>query len=252
MQTRLILLFLVLTTTLSHAQSFHTKFSTLLPIALQSAEGEWVDLDQDSLLDVVLVGIDSTQRLHIVAMRNEWVTFTFQDISSTGLTTGTYALMDYDHNGLEDMLVSGTLPSGAGATFVLLNDGNFQFHLVETPILNAGARVLQAADLDHDGQPELIMTGTQDSKLSVYQRSPSGYNLAYDSSGLQIESMLTFDFLQNGKQHVALSGKALSGHAFTGWLENKDHFTFQFHHLIDSVSGILKAGDFNQDGWTWR
>ena len=101
-------------------------------------------------------------------------------ISAGGLGFGcsTWSVADLDGNGIDDLVGVTRDDSGfcldafAGQVFVgMVGDGTIAFTQLETG-KTAPARSVQLADINNDGQPELLVIG--DGRATVYFREPSG------------------------------------------------------------------------------
>jgi hypothetical protein len=123
---------------------------------LQDGSAAWADYDRDGLLDVLLTGYDSGNRLAQL-WRNTGSSFVNIPISGlVGVTGSSVAWADYDNDGLPDFLICGygnfpvtDLWRNTGSTFVSV--------LVFPPNVSDGS--VTWADFDNDGRPDFLIHG---------------------------------------------------------------------------------------------
>lgn len=246
---RLIVLgaFLMITLT-AHAQQFERRSSILLPIQLTEIQSAWVDLDRDSLLDILITGVDSTNNLRIVALKNKLSIFEFHDLGITGFKQGVFELTDFDGDNFIDLIISGKTMVSTDATFEFINQGNFQF-LKKNKLTSSYGKIFRIADLNQDGKKEIILAGIKDNNhfFEIWSLKNSAYERVYDTTGLEIKSIIPEDFNHDGQTDLWLSGTSTKPFCFT--LFRIRNFTFDHVDVVNPVMGIAQKGDFNNDGW---
>jgi gliding motility-associated-like protein len=232
----------------AQAQLFEKRLSIDLPIQLTDLQSASVDLDRNGLLDILIVGIDSTNNLRVVAFKDRASNFEFKDLGITGFKFGVFELTDFDGDNFIDLIISGKTLIDTDATFEFINQGNFQF-LKKNKLTSTYGNILSIADLNQDGKKEIIQVGNKGNThfLEIWTNKNSAYELAYDTTGLEINSIIPEDFDHDGQTDLWLSGTHPK--PFCAILSHKKNFTFGFTDVKNPIAGISNKGDFNQDGW---
>ncbi|MBL7871519.1 MAG: VCBS repeat-containing protein [Cyclobacteriaceae bacterium] len=246
---RLIVLYAFLMITLTtHAQQYKRMSSIVLPIQLTEMQSAWVDLDRDSLLDILITGIDATNNVRIVALKNQLSKFEFHDLGITGFKQGVFELADFDGDNFIDLIISGKTLINTDATFEFINQGNFQFSK-QNKLTSSFGYILKIADLNQDGNKEIIQAGKKGTShfFEIWTLKNSAFERVYDTTGLIINSIIPEDFNRDGQTDLWLSGTSTS--PFCSTLSQKRNFIYEYKNVINPVAGIGQKGDFNNDGW---
>ncbi len=232
----------------AQAQLFEKRSSIDLPIQLTEMQSAWVDLDRNGLLDILITGIDSLDNLRIVMIKDHSSNFEFTDLGITGFKQGVFELTDLDGDNFIDLIISGKTLIDTDATFEFINQGNFQF-LKKNKLTSSYGNILSIADLNQDGKKEIIQAGNKGNThfLEIWSYKNSVYELVWDTTGLEINSIIPEDFDRDGQTDLWLSGTHTK--PFCVILYHKKNFTFGFKDVINPIAGISNKGDFNQDGW---
>lgn len=127
--------------------------------AVGRGDMKWFDVNLDGLYDVVITGIDdNSQRVADVFRNNGDGTFTGYGSGLIPVSDGSIALGDINHDGLIDVFIHGH--DGTNRTAHLyLNAGNGIFNLSSTPFIGLAYGTSILADLDNDGDPDLVYNG---------------------------------------------------------------------------------------------
>jgi len=227
-----------------------------------SHSAEWMDLDNDNDLDVIITGSITSNPLEAktIIYENLGGKFTESDqpdlIQSTG---GSVDWSDFDRDGMNDLLITGE-PGGTAETFnrIFKNSG---------PDINGDWLLKPYAafegiwsgesmwvDFDKDGDPDIFSCGfgADPSKLyqnkdgiftSVLTNLPSVGNAACDWA----------DYDNDGDKDLALCGRSGTNY-YTKILRNDGligkayTFTDIGASLVQVCSGDIAWGDFDNDG----
>lgn len=254
MRVKLILSLLILQCGSLLGQNF-TPFDTLQLPNLIKPVFEWVDADNDGLLDVFITGEDLT-----VTDSSRSVSYLYQQMADTTFSLvntdlETYGeqlikLVDFNMDGKQDLLVSST----DGIRFehaIYENNGDLTWNKVS---INAGTAVwqeLRLADLDNDGLPEILTFSTDG--LIVYKDGPAGFEeISLPESINEIHTdPVVFDFDKDGFKDVLVAGIKADGDSVAVLLLNSKELEFSVQTVGSDSLQITDyvVSDFNDDGF---
>ena len=118
----------------------------------------WGDFDNDGDLDLLATGTSGGQSQTIV-YRNDGGVFTNIQVGLIGVHSGAAVWGDYDLDGQLDIAICGIANGGARICRVYHNDGGI-FTNIGGSFTGAGDGSLAWGDLDDDGYPDLVITGS--------------------------------------------------------------------------------------------
>lgn len=214
---------------------------------LQQHSLEWTDVDNDGALDILVFSTNSNGAAFIEAYRNEGSTFVFQEVYATQMTEACFYLADYDLDNRIDVLVSG-METGQGRTKAFMNKGDFVLN--ETTILEARGKTLGLADLNMDGERELVMSRDNPNRIMIYRQQAGAWNLLSDTLAFHAEYLSFHDFNRDFYTDIFLSGWKEDGTPVQLILANKKGFEFAPLAENSAVSdAAVTEGDFNADGF---
>lgn len=179
-------------------------------IPLRDGTATWIDMDQDGLLDIFLMGVAVSNPI-VRLYRNEG-DGTFQSIPHALLAVGngSAAWADYDADGRSDVVLSGETPGGP-VTSLYRNEGGFQFTPIPAPLEDVANATLAWADMDVDGDPDLLLAGEDGTGFisKVYRNDGNGsfVDLAVSLAGVSDGEAAWGDFNDDGYPDIALTGE---------------------------------------------
>ena len=217
---------------------------------------DWGDYNNDGYLDFLLAGDreDFENSLADVYRNNSDGTFTMQtriDADGHSLVTGGWG--EYNNDGLQDMLLSGTSPDAQ--TDLFKNNGNDTFTDM-TGIYFEDLRDgdCEWADFNNDGYWDIALTGTDrfTTETKVYMND--GNENFYELTGSYFEpvtvgSIACGDYNDDGYLDFILTGR--SGDPITILYENNRDGSFTGHtntSIANLSDGQTEWGDYNNDG----
>ena len=128
------------------------------------------DLDNDGWPDIVETGWeDANHYVEFYIYRNQgdgtFETMRMTDRGFVGMCNSDVCLVDLNGNGLLDIVATGN--NGGARTDIYMNQGNFSFtHVTDHGIAPTDEGTIRTADLNYDGRPDLIITGTTGAQMS--------------------------------------------------------------------------------------
>ena len=202
-----------------------------------------VNLDSDSLLEAVTVLKKGTY-WSVFAAKGLQGTATNAVLADSILAIGPPAIADFNADNRIDFVFP---LSGSPNTLLLLNQGNLTFKKTTIALGTANYGKIQLADLDNDGQKEIIVIKNSGG-WSVLKSSPTGYTVALDST-YQTTDFSVADFDQNGFNDIAVSGKDAAGHPYLKVIEFESSLkVLREVTLPNATDGNIEFGDINSDG----
>lgn len=230
-----------------HSQRFIEGPSLALPDSLLFQDAQWVDVDNDSLLDVMVFGENAA---------GEYVALLFRNNSADGLEHVGYFntkladaasyLVDVDGDNQIDVIVSGKTKQEP-LTSLFSNKGSFSFK--SSAIVNQSARVIRAADLDGDGSNELILSGEDVTPfLRVLKHGSSGWVTVHDSIQVKAEGIEIFNFDLDNDVDFFVSGVDGRGEPVSRLYHNRGGLYFAGEDFTPGVTGATTRADTNHDG----
>ncbi len=245
----IIAVLLMVTITVS-GQQFKKKFQLSIDEPLTSIQTEWIALDRDTLLDLVVTGIAADGQMKIITYQNNsGMSLVKKFTQLTGFKNGTIQLADWNSDNRIDVLVSGKTLMNTDALFVFENKGDFTFQKSTSKLLDH-ASPFRIGDLNQDGRLDLISAGTQNttSFLHVYQNTSSGLSLGFDTLGIKINDLIVFDFNKDGANDFVVTGQNAAQQPTTILFLNGGNFNFKAQQLPEPVLGKISSIDYNDDG----
>jgi gliding motility-associated-like protein len=233
---------LLLVATRMNAQQFINGFQLALPDSISNPKAEWVDLDNDGLLDVLVIAQVNTN-VYLMSFKSDTVQgFLYQTAINTHYQSAEYHLADYDLDNDIDILLSGSL-SGSSATTAWLNESNFIFQS-ELLVANEGHLVM-LSDLDNDGANELVLGGD---RISIFKRTATSWNLINDSIAIEVRAIQIFNIDGDPDNDLFVSGRNAMGEPVSLAYINHGNFYFTSQGALPGLDGQLSVGDLNHDG----
>jgi predicted nucleotidyltransferase len=143
-----------------------------------NSSSAWGDLDNDGDLDLLLSGISNTSDRVTKVFRNDGGTFIDILASLPGIVVGSVAWGDFDNDGDNDILLSGSGTTGYMARVFRNTAGTFSEMDVNIP--GASSTSLAWGDYDNDGDLDVVFSGMNGSSYitKVYKNTGVVYNTA--------------------------------------------------------------------------
>ncbi len=181
--------------------------------------------------------------------------FSAIDSGIIGLSDGAGALADFDGDGWMDLLISGVSRNLLGRTTRLYrNEGNdtFTAMLLPWPALESGS--LAWADMDLDGDLDVVITGLGSSGpvATIFRNDGKGVftELRTKLVGVYDSAVAWGDYDNDGWPDLLITGTPDGVNPLTRLYRNCRDGTFADVHveLPDVVAGAIAWGDYDLDG----
>lgn len=228
-----------------NAQQFKQLTEIKLSEKLEVSQAAWINLNSDTLLDVVVTGKNQAGDVKIIALEND-ATNLFERVSfAAEIPNGRFLLTDIDNNNQIDLL-----SATGNKVKSFLSRGDFTFIASE---VNLPTQILNAitGDLNRDGVLELITFENilEEPHIRIYERIAGQFELRSDTTGISVTDFKLFDLNQDNFTDLVVSGTNSDGQPVLQQWQNNDRFQFVKTSLETPVNGKLSLLDFNADGF---
>jgi predicted nucleotidyltransferase len=226
-----------------------TQASTA-PTGLDYGSVDWGDYGDDGDLDILLAGYTGSTRVTEIWVNNSYAgTFIKSLTVITGTSDGDVSWGDYDHDGDEDILLSGW-SNGGRVTQVWRNDmGAFTLANSDPTAVNHSS--VDWGDYDDDGDLDILLAGYTGSArvTQVWQKNGSLYTLASVApTGVEYGSVEWGDYDHDGDLDILLSGYTGSTRVTEVWQNDGGVFTSASTAPTGVRRGAAAWGDYDDDG----
>ena len=161
----------------------------------------------------------------------------------TGFTA---AIGDFNKDGNLDFVVEGISPNESTKLFEYLNNGKGQFHLQTSLTTKTQIGGIVAADINHDGNIDLVAESTENQDLYTYFGNGKGAFSAGPTSTVNAEGFLQIgDFDGDGKVDLLTESVAFTTDFQIAYGDGQGHFHATGVHTGDVFYHVF---DVNGDG----
>ena len=240
-----------------YSQSFTDIGADLTNVTFSAAA--WGDYDNDSDLDLIIMGMDASEDYITKLYRNDGTDiFTeINDLPFPDLAVGDVAFGDYDNDGDLDILIQGALSSVSSFTGLYQNKGNDEFTEAPVSLVQLYDGAVSWADYNNDGYLDILYSGFDDVNTVyssyVYQNNKDGTFTLQSSIELPgvIKGVVKWaDYDKDGDMDFLLTGLDFSGNLLSKIYKNDGDgsFTEAEISMIGVWLGDAAWGDFDMDG----
>lgn len=197
---------------------------------LRRGDACWTDIDLDGRPDLIITGIRENGEAASLLYHNTSEGFIRQAAGFIPLKNSAIATGDVDNDGDHDVLLMGELDNGRLVTRLYRNDRSKDFSPVLTPFVAVRSGFAHWADMDGDGDVDLLISGeTSDGAASKVYRNERQNGFTDIEAGLiplYMSDGEWGDYDLDGDLDIIISGMATD---------------YSFHTRIYRNDGILKA-----------
>lgn len=145
----------------------------------QNSSFKMVDLNNDNLLDMIVMGIDTNYVPLFKSYLNQNGTLV-ESQSFPAMSSGKLDFADFNGDGFQDIVVSAQDENYSGYLGVLMNDGTGQLTLQQIPTGEMSETSVVTGDLNNDGYYDFIVSGNDEDtegvvKIFTYNTTDSSF-----------------------------------------------------------------------------
>lgn len=235
---------------------------------LSNCSVDWVDVNNDGLLDIHYQGINSTNSFDLGIFKNNG-DGSFSKVEDTGftsingglgnLTANNAEWADFDSDGLKDVLMASS--TNSERQFALYkNLGNFKFEKINFALPQFSYVKMDVGDINNDGRPDFVFTGSTklyldsaDYGVKIYIYINNGNmnftnSFSIDNDGVLLSQIKLGDFDNDGFCDLFNYGSGNSFKLPKIYMNNKDGtFSEKSHTFPVCSSGGIDFGDYDND-----
>lgn len=214
------------------------------------------DADNDAKNDVFIMGKNGTNYYSKLYHNNGDSTFLNLGIPFPGLAYGSVDVLDYNNDGLQDIVLCGF--DGTSQRFCLFkNKGHNLFTEVSTNIPGVAYGTIKCADLNRDGNTDIVVMGQVGGQMNfcIYRNLGNGsFQMIKALTGLYDGSMIIADINNDSYPDIIAGGVANSFELISKVYVNSGNDDFSFKERNSGLpalrGGKIENFDFNNDGFT--
>ncbi|MCD4834570.1 MAG: FG-GAP-like repeat-containing protein [Bacteroidales bacterium] len=222
---------------------------------LSDAAACFADLNNDAYVDLLYTGIDESLNYRFYIYINQQNN-TFIELSHTipGIRYGAIQCQDMDHDGWQDIFISGYSSSGNIAS-LYKNNGDQTFSEAGFTFDALRSCGVVIADFDHNTYPDIIYSGLNTSLTieTYYYQNQGEMQFVKKTNNLpeaQLGGVEACDVNNDGFMDVAIFGKDNDNNHIAKFYQNNNGLSFTYLDELQGMrEGALKTSDFNNDGY---
>ncbi|MBI3219225.1 MAG: VCBS repeat-containing protein [Bacteroidetes bacterium] len=227
-----------------HAQTFQKKYSWK-ENGLTNSKTNWVDFDNDSLLDVVVIRQNSSSTSLVSFYKNSGKnTFLLAKSKTENMLPRHLLLTDINQDNRMDILLAGQI-NNKDSVLAVVNGPQLSWKDSVLSLPELAITSMIAKDLDHDGKIDLALGGSD--FLKVFQNTGKAYKLQFDSLGVNVQSIASYDYDHDGRDDLMISGTK-NNLPVLFFMKNLGKLKFKKTTLPSATGGTIESGDFKHDG----
>jgi len=223
----------------------HNRFTRIkagLP-GVHYGVGKWADIDQDGDLDVIVSGtLASGQYITDIFVNNK-AKFVRLPLDFIHVSLSDIAFADEDLDGDLDFVICGETQDGRFVTKLYKNEKGGYFSLAFPALTNVRTGSVDWGDFDHDGDPDLLITGESASgpvsRIFRNDRNDVFTDIHAGLLGLYMSDGHFGDYDQDGDLDVIISGMSLQYGFYTKIYRNDPIYINTTKKIKKEDSGIF-------------
>ena len=211
----------------------------------------WGDYDNDGDPDLLLTGMNASLHDITALYRNDNGSFTKIRTNMPGLRRGGIAWVDYEGDGDLDVFLTGRI-NNLAQLYRYENIGSDRFVTLEPRLPGVQLSSVDWADIDADGDPDVLLSGTTGSEkiARLYRRNVYDYtDLNVGLPGVEFSDAEFGDYDNDGDLDILLCGAKDGGRVGQIYQNNGGVYTSTNANLATVSKCAVVWADVNQDGY---
>jgi len=224
---------------------------------LEKGKAEWCDYDMDGDPDVVITG-NSVSGPVTRLYRNDDLEFTVINVDFMDLKQSTVSWNDYDLDGDPDLFLAGKDMNSNVTGILYQNSGGDQFEEITTNLQGFYEGTAAWADLDNDGDQDLITIGNsgESGTTRIFRNDGDGqfFNFPHNMPNIYRGDLDIGDYDQDLDMDILMIGvfKDIQGNEQKMLRIFRNNGGFQFSEMSSGFVGMSESncrwGDYDGDG----
>lgn len=212
------------------------------------------DMNNDGLVDLALAGYEGSVNVSSIYRNDGGNSFADIGAGLTGLSDGGVAWVDYDNDGLLDLLLTGVNNTGGPQSVLYHNDGGESFSDASAGLTGLAYSDAAWADLDLDGDMDLVIAGENNSQLPqtlVYLNTNGTFSqMGAGLAGVKHASLNWGDYNNDSYPDLVIAGLDGSNTLVTAVYKNNGGTSFSAISgpFTGFAGGTAIWGDMDNDG----
>ncbi|HMM11141.1 MAG TPA: VCBS repeat-containing protein [Bacteroidales bacterium] len=128
-------------------------------VPLRNSSAAFADADGDGDPDLLLTGESSNGPVTLIYRNDRNGQFTGIDHGIRGVMGGAGKWVDFNIDGLPDIMITGTGANGSPVSMLFRNMGQMRFSAVNTAFVGLSQSNIAIGDYDNDGDPDILLIG---------------------------------------------------------------------------------------------
>jgi len=217
-----------------------------------------LDYNQDGFTDFIINGYNATDTEDVILyISNGFGSFTEQNLSIPGTSTGKMKVEDLNNDGLSDLIITGVSPDYAYIAKLYIQDTNGYFIESTTPFFGNSYGNILTFDANNDGNLDVLLTGFSNNYIPETKLYFNDGNAVFtESTSSTIENIYfstssAADFDNDGDMDLLISGYNSSYAPFTALYDNDSEGLFTLNtqsNLSQLYWGTSDFVDYDNDG----
>ncbi|GEM_PF-1861891 len=194
---------------------------------VQYSDAQWADVNNDGYADLLLTGNNGSSPISKLYLNDRGRGFSeVANVPFMGVDSSSVAFLDYNQDGLKDVILAGSDSSHQSTTKLYKNEGKGRFSEVRpVPFLNVKNGMVSVNDYNNDGLKDVLVTGhTGDTVMSrLYCNKGKGDFLTVVAGiqGLTHSSLIWKDYNNDGYADILSAGMDANANPYSMLYKNE-------------------------------
>ncbi len=224
-------------------------------VVVRNGSTAFADADGDGDPDLLLTGESINGPVTLIYRNDRNGKFTGIDHRIPGVMGGSGKWVDFNIDGLPDIVITGTGANGAPLSMLFRNMGQMRFNAINTGFIGLSQSNISIGDYDNDGDPDILLIGLD--------RTGQGRSLLYNNTNRQGNFSLIStnivpvwdgfadwgDYDLDGDLDLLISGRSAQGPLSKVYRNDRNNRFIEINAgIIPLYNSSGQWGDYDLDG----